>query len=1045
MKTLKTPLFIALLTIVIWLVVANHSDSNTIYKKGQQAFQQRDYSKALREWQQGLVVAQKKEDQVLRGKLLAGMGLAYAELNQYEKAKNSTQAALAIHKMIGSKRELGGDYINLAGIYLATQQYHQAMQFYQYALTLSRALGDQQRIGFILGNMASLYRQKEDYNNALDLYQQAIKIHEATTSKEWLGLNHHGIGLTYQAMDKPEQAIKHYQQALVFAEETDNPRTEAEVLASLGGLYVHLGQYEKAIITYTRSLNIHQKLRNRRGIGTAFSELGLVHSYLSDSTRALNYYQKALPFQRETQDKNGESVTLHNLGALFFNLGQNPQALQYYEAALLIQKKLHNASKQSEVLTSIGVVHAKDGAYKAALQCYESVLKLHNQSQAVVKIRILINICSIYHKMNNHQKALQYCQQALSMTKQKRSPRTWASLLAGIGAIHIALKKHKSALIHLNKSYQLFKRLGLNQDIWPVQYGLATLAENQQQWKTAILHYRATLTTIESLRTRLQKDDRIAFTQDKLYVYDQFIRLLVDLHRRFPGAYYGREALAIFERKQGRVLLEDIGKSGARRFAGIPAQVIDDETALTTQINKLENDLNISKSKADNHTRQNQIKVLEHELTNKRTVKLALDRQISKRYPRYSALTNPQPANLTQLQQHTLQHDEAMLVYAVLQDQTFLWVVSHDVVHLVSLSTTRTELSNDIRNLRQLIGVELKNDETLAWREPQIWQVFAKQSHKLYKTLLPKSVQQYLAGKSVIYIVPTGPLYRLPFGLLLTQPTTKQKNASYFISHYATTYLSSASLLKLMRSNKIAQKPARYPFLAFANPVFKHAEKAEAMLNLRTKAYRQILGSDFDELPETEDEAREIAALLSAPDVSEPLQLRNQASRTGVFKLNQSNRLQQYRYILFATHGVLPGEIDSINQPALILSHPDPENGSGFLTMEDVFQLKLNAHLVSISACNTGMGKHEQGEGIIGLTRAFMYAGSQAVMVTLWAVESTAAKHLSVEVFRNLQGLSNAAKSLQKVKQSMLRHNDYAHPLFWAPSIIFGDPDIPAI
>jgi CHAT domain-containing protein len=154
-----------------------------------------------------------------------------------------------------------------------------------------------------------------------------------------------------------------------------------------------------------------------------------------------------------------------------------------------------------------------------------------------------------------------------------------------------------------------------------------------------------------------------------------------------------------------------------------------------------------------------------------------------------------------------------------------------------------------------------------------------------------------------------------------------------------------------------------------------------------------------------------------------------------VFTFNRSDRLDEYDYLVFAMHGVLPGEVNQIAQPALVLS-------DDFLTMADVFGLQLNAKLVALSACNTGRGMQVKGEGVMGLTRAFMYAGTPAVAVTLWSVESLSAKDLDIGFFRHLNAGLPPAQALQAIKQQML-HGEvgkrYQHPYYWAPFVLFGD------
>ena len=183
------------------------------------------------------------------------------------------------------------------------------------------------------------------------------------------------------------------------------------------------------------------------------------------------------------------------------------------------------------------------------------------------------------------------------------------------------------------------------------------------------------------------------------------------------------------------------------------------------------------------------------------------------------------------------------------------------------------------------------------------------------------------------------------------------------------------------------------------------------------------------------EQARAVADALNVPQDSDALQLRENASRAKIFELQENGTLANYRYLLFAMHGVLPDEVGHVQQSALVLS-------DDFLIMADVFELQLNASLVSLSACNTGLGVRIRGEGVMGLTRAFMYAGTPAVAVTLWSVESISAKELDVGFFQHLQEGLAPAEALQVIKIHMLQGEygeEYRSPYYWAPFVLFGD------
>jgi CHAT domain-containing protein len=238
--------------------------------------------------------------------------------------------------------------------------------------------------------------------------------------------------------------------------------------------------------------------------------------------------------------------------------------------------------------------------------------------------------------------------------------------------------------------------------------------------------------------------------------------------------------------------------------------------------------------------------------------------------------------------------------------------------------------------------------------------------------------------------------------------------------------------------------------LAFANPVYGEtagapARGADPYAKLQLAAVRSAFGAagdaafEFAPLPDTEVEAEAVRTALSAP--ADSLFVGEAASRAHLLALGDAGRLKSYRYVLFATHAVLPSVIHGLVQPAIVLAHP--ERGDGFLTMGDVFGLALNADFVTLSACDTGVETADSnGEGISGLTRAFLFAGTPAISVTLWAVDDKAAPQITPPFFAALNGgKASPAAALRQAKLALLSSPKarFRHPYAWGPSVVFGD------
>ncbi|MDO9265063.1 MAG: CHAT domain-containing protein, partial [Desulfosalsimonadaceae bacterium] len=416
---------------------------------------------------------------------------------------------------------------------------------------------------------------------------------------------------------------------------------------------------------------------------------------------------------------------------------------------------------------------------------------------------------------------------------------------------------------------------------------------------------------------------------------------------------------------------------------------------------------------------------------------------IQKEHPDYYALKYPQPVDLDFLQKSVLAPHEIILVYNVMQDTSCMWAVGKDHFSMTRIDKGSRYFTDSVTAFRDQ-DINVFKGQTLRaisrggnTPESAPSAKTVSDAPLLYRTLFPESIAPVLAACSTIYIVPTGPLYLLPFEAL------KNNSHQYLIETHSFAYLSSASLLHILRAAAQKTEPA-YPFLAFANPVYEVPRQSEdAVDDLQVRSFYSLMRGNIEALPETEDEVTRIKNILKAPEASNPLQTQKNASRSTVFDFNTNGSLDDYRYISFACHGIIPDETNGITQPSLLLSTPDPRTREiGLLTMSDAFGLTLNADLVALSACNTGRGEVVNGEGVMGLTRAFMYAGTPAVSVNLWSVETISAQQLSVSFFQTLQQGAGRADALRASKLKLLHGeagNQFRPPFFWAPTVLFGD------
>ena len=437
--------------------------------------------------------------------------------------------------------------------------------------------------------------------------------------------------------------------------------------------------------------------------------------------------------------------------------------------------------------------------------------------------------------------------------------------------------------------------------------------------------------------------------------------------------------------------------------------------------------------------------------------------EIERRFPGYAALLNPKPAGIATIQK-LLRAGEALVSIYTGSERTLVWAVpasGSTAFAVVPLGSAEVDVK--VRSLRKALDPA---DAALGGL-PKF--PFAT-AHELYRQILAPVESGWTGAKELI-IVPHGRLGQLPFSVLTTAqfqaaaaklPYAEMADAPWLIKQIAISQLPAVVALPALRSGQMRQ--AARPFIGFGDPVFSaSSERSGPTRGAGTLVRRgrvnepiAVVAADamaamappidfalLPALPDTAQEIEEVAAVLAA-DMTRDIFLHRRASEAQV----KNADLSPYRVIMFATHGLMSGEIPGLYQPALALSNPaiTGDGDDGMLTMEEILGLKLNADWVVLSACNSAAAGGAAEESVSGLGRAFFYAGAKSLLVTSWAVETESARMLTTEAFRRQSMDASLSRSgaLQQSSLSLMKKTaegnfSYAHPMFWAPYVLVGD------
>ena len=426
--------------------------------------------------------------------------------------------------------------------------------------------------------------------------------------------------------------------------------------------------------------------------------------------------------------------------------------------------------------------------------------------------------------------------------------------------------------------------------------------------------------------------------------------------------------------------------------------------------------------------------------------------QIQKSFPEYFQLIQPKAPSHSDIAQ-SLQSDELFISILPLEDKTYVWAIDAKgqvQFHQAPQSEKATQAM--VERIRQTLDVA-----GLGSRAPAF--DFAD-AHQLYKNLLGP-IEPQLQGKTHVVVATSGALAKIPLGVLVRQPSTngQARDAAWWINDMAISRVPTASgWLSLKRYGKIPSNAQ--PLMAWGDPLFDNTAARQvasgntALLTrsaINTRAVPQsgleaseaesfLIYSKIPALPETRDEVLELAKILQA-DPRRDVILGAEATRASVLKSSASGQLGKKQVVVFATHGLLAGDLPHLNQPALAMASSSNPNESPLLTLEDVLGLKLNADWVVLSACNTAGADGKAEEALSGLARGFFFAGSRSLLVTHWSVESESAMQLTTQTFAAYQKdpAIRRAEALRQAMLSTMKNPAYSHPAYWAPYALVGE------
>ena len=797
-----------------------------------------------------------------------------------------------------------------------------------------------------------------------------------------------------------------------------------------------MGEQQKALEFYSQSLPLSRAEGDRSQEAITLSNIGLVYDNLGEKQKALEFYNQSLPLSRAVGVHAKEAVTLSNIGGVYSDLGEQQKALEFYNQSLPLSRAVGDRSQEATTLNNIGIVYSDLGEQQKALEYYSQSLPL---SRAVgdrsVEASTLSNIGAIYSNLGEQQKALEYFNQSFPLYRAVGDRGGEAVTLTNIGKVYSDLGQKQKALEYYNQSLPLSRAVGDRRGESVTLSNIASAKRDQNNLPEALNNIESSLKIIENLRTKITSPElRTSYFATVQNYYEFYIDLLMQLHKTNPKSGYDTKALEASERSRARSFLELLQESNANIREGISPDLLQQENRAKQQLDTIE------KRRIEAVSRPNPNQTQVDEIDKQRLTLLQqyqqIQTQIRTTSPRYAALTQPQPLTLPEIQKQILDDNTILLQYAIGKDRSYLWVISQKGLTSYELAK-RADIETAARNFRDTVtNPRLRN----------VTQKVAEASANLSQLILQPAADQL--GDKRLLIVPDGVLHYTPFPALTISQTAGQNANIPLITKHEIIILPSASTLGILRQNYGDRKPPNQTLAILADPVFspdderikgkltkETTEKLESNnLGLNRSLRASNLGWPPNRLPFTRQEAQTILGLV--PSASSSQKIDFNASRTTA----TDGSLANYQIIHFATHGIANSQNPELS--GILMSMVDDKGNpvNGFLRLTDIFNLKLSANLVVLSACQTGLGQNIKGEGMVGLTRGFMYAGAQRIAVSLWNVDDEGTSVLMQKFYQKMlqQKLAPAA-ALRAAQMEMIEQEKWKSPYYWAAFTLQGE------
>lgn len=913
--------------------------------------------------------------------------------------------------------------------------------------------------------------------DGLKTYQDALSVLKQAPDQQTKADSLNGVGAAYIDLGKCDQAQDFFRQAVALSEQNDYVAGKAEALLNLSVCQNLKSNHALALGTARESLALWQSINHRWGVAKAYAAAGEYQLSQNELTEATGSYEAALSIWRELALPDEQAEALIILGFIEYRKGAWQNTMSFLAQAQGLLGDKPDPYKMGQISAGIAEALIESGMPEAGLDKLQQASEYYQQTQhphAVMVMTLLIG--KTYYFLGDYPTALVKLQAALKEGEAIKEPAITAMSHEYLGRTFAAAGDPASAMSHFEAALDPYLKVGDRMEAARTRALMAQLYQREGQVDKAQTYYLKALETFRTLTDHLNEsatlyalgslelgrnnlnaaedylqqsieatenirrvsrssDLTAAFSATVYERYEKYIECLMRRGEAESSPSFSVRAFQASDLARGRSLAELLRATETNLAPGLDPQLAEQEKSLRQSLRVNEDNKVSLLSKA---YRKEELDALEAEQSKLEAAYKQVLETIRTRYPSYAEISLPTVWDLGRIQDQVIADDQTVLLeYSLGENKSYVWAVTRD--HLASYELpARAVINRAAQKVYQLLSARPDGKTTSE---------LSSATRELGQMILSPVAANL--GKHRVIVVADGALNYIPFQILPTPAGDDPLVAKYEVINAP-----SASILGELRQEVARRQPASRVLAAFGDPVFasNYAQRKET-----GEVAEQVASIQTTEAERWRHALRDIELNADSfdPSVIKPLfyakrelaNLRDVAGDAETFSDFAATRdqllqtdLTHYTILHFATHGFLDPKRPENSGLVLSTINRAGQPQNGFVGLKDIYELKAPVKLVVLSACQTALGKDVRGEGLIGLTRGFMYAGASTVVASLWKVDDEATAELMKHFYSNLlQRRMPPAAALQEAQNSIRQRPEWSSPHYWAAFTLQGE------